>query len=106
MAKKGGKKGKKSHRRYYKKKRSSKSKLPSISKVLVAVGAGAIVSGTVAAAAAQAMNAAMPMLAIFGIKTGAGIVAAAVAAKAACSLSPHWFAPKWRGFLRGWGFSP
>lgn len=93
-------------RRTTKRKSSSgKPKLPSLSKTLALVGAGAVVSGTVATAAARAMDAAAPMLALVGISTGAGVLAAAVAAKALCSASP-WFRAKWTGFLRGWGFRP
>jgi len=92
-------------RRTTKKKSSGTPKLPSLSKTLAMVGAGTMVSVTVADAAARAMDAASPMLAMVGISTGAGLVGAAVAAKALCSVSP-WFRAKWTGFCRGWGFRP
>lgn len=85
--------------------RSGKPKKLSLVATLAAIGIGAAVSGTVAAAASAAMGKAAPMLAVVGITTGSGLLLAAVAAKLLCSKSPA-FRASYVSLIGSFGFRP
>jgi hypothetical protein len=93
-------------RRYSRKKKGSgRAKRPSLVATLALLGVGSAVSGSVAAAAAQAMGAASPLLAKIGITTGAGLLGAAIAARLACSYSPA-FRKAYVPLVGAFGFRP
>lgn len=87
---------------------SGRAKLPSLSKLLILGGLAALTTSIGAKGADQVMAGVQRFAGVAKVSgvTGAGLVAAAVGLRAACSISPFWFGPKYRAFLRGYGLRP
>lgn len=87
---------------------SGRPKRASLTKILVLGGVAALTT-SLGADAADALIAGVQPLAraagYTGRVTGATLLSAALAAKAACAFSP-WFRAKWTGFLGGFGLRP